>query len=171
MLQKNGLTLKDIQSINLNYNLTQSLLSEKVDAVTGMMRTFEVIQLQLAKHPARVFLPEENGVPTYSELIFVVNKSTVNDPRFPKFLKALKKGNDYLQLHAEEEWLLFAKKHPESNNELGHRAWKASLPYFAKNPASFNKKEWQQFIDFLMSNDIIKKTHPIDFYAIDITKE
>ena len=60
MLEKNHLSLNNVQRINVHYNLTQALLSKKVDAVTGMMRTFEVIQMQLAGQPARIFLPEKN---------------------------------------------------------------------------------------------------------------
>ncbi len=47
MLEQHHLTLNDVTQINIHYDLTQALLSKKVDAVTGMMRTFEVIQLQL----------------------------------------------------------------------------------------------------------------------------
>jgi putative hydroxymethylpyrimidine transport system substrate-binding protein len=170
MLQKHGLTLKDVKQINVHYNLTQSLLSKKIDAVTGMMRTFEVIQLQLMGESAQTFFPEENGVPTYSELVFVVHKNNQNDPRFLKFLFALQKGVVYLQQHPEESWKLFAKNHPELNNDLNHKAWFASIPYFSNNPADFNKKEWLDFANFLFQNGLIKKVQNIDSYAIDLNK-
>jgi putative hydroxymethylpyrimidine transport system substrate-binding protein len=157
MLEYNGLTLNDVQRINVRYALTQALLSGNVNAVTGMMRTFEVIQMKLAGHPARVFLPEQNGVPTYSELIFVANKNHANDPRNAKFLAALKKGVDYLEQHPEETWRAFAKSHPELNDELNHEAWLATLPYFAKNPAAKNEQEWQQFKAFMEKNGLLQE--------------
>ncbi len=168
MLEKNKLNLNDVKHINVHYDLTQALLAQKVDAVTGMMRTFEVIQMELAGHPARVFLPEENGVPTYSELIFVVNKDKVHDPRLPKFLAALQKGVTYLKQHPEETWNTFAKNHPELNDKLNHRAWLDSIPYFAANPASFNRKEWEQFVQFMQKNNLIKKSHSMEDYAINL---
>jgi len=160
MLEHNGLTLNDVQHINVHYDLTQALLSGKVDAVTGMMRTFEVIQMKLAGHPVRTFLPEQNGVPTYSELIFVANKNHAKDPRIAKFLTALQQGVDYLEKHPEETWQAFAKTHPELNDELNHQAWLATLPYFAKNPAATNEHEWQQFKQFMQTNGLLteKKT-------------
>jgi len=168
MLEKHHLTLQDVKQINVNYNLTQSLLSQKVDAVTGMMRTFEVIQLDLMQEPNRQFFPEENGVPTYSELIFVVKKDHVQDIRFKKFLIALKKGREYLQNHPEETWKIFAKNHPELNDELNHRAWLATLPYFSKNPAGFDEKKWLTFANFLFRNGIIREVQPMERYAVDL---
>src|SRR5262249_40948069 len=50
LLAKQGITDKDVELINVRYNLTQALLSHKVDAVTGMMRNFEVPQLELNDH-------------------------------------------------------------------------------------------------------------------------
>lgn len=171
MLNNHQVDLKDVQLVNVHYDLTQGLLSKKIDAVTGMMRTFEVIQMELAGQPARIFLPEKNGVPTYSELIFVVNKNKLQDKRFPKFVAALQKGEDYLQQHPEESWKLFVKAHPELDDALNHRAWMATLPYFAKKPAEFNEKEWLAFAEFLKKNAVIKKVYPIKDYAVNLTMQ
>ena len=169
MLEHNQVNLNDVQVINVHYDLTQALLSKKIDAVTGIMRTFEVMQLELAGHPARVFLPEENGVPTYSELILVINKNKINDKRFVKFVAAMQKGVDYLQKHPEESWKLFVKAHPELNDKLNQQAWVATLPYFAKKPAEFNSQEWQNFEKFMQKNGLIKKSYPITDYAVTLT--
>ncbi len=168
MLENNHLSLSDVKQINVNYNLVQPLLTKKVDAVTGVMRTFEVIQLELNKHPVRAFFPEKNGVPTYSELIFVANTKNITDPRFKKFLVALKKAGLYLQKNPEETWKIFSKNHPELNDELNHRAWFSSLPYFAENPNIFNEKEWLDFANFLYKNGLIQKVQPMERYAIDL---
>lgn len=171
MLEKNNLTLKDIHSVNVHYALTQSLLAKKVDAVTGMMRNFEIIQLQLANQPARIFLPELNGVPSYSELIFIANKNTFSPLLLSHFLIALKKGVDYLQKHPEETWKTFAKEHPELNDELNHRAWLMSLPYFTKFPEKFDEKKWQNFIVFMQKNNLITHPKPLSSYVVNVIKD
>jgi len=155
MLEKNGLSIKDVKAINVHYDLSQALLSKKVDAVTGMMRNFEVIQMDLNKHAVNTFFPEENGVPKYSELIFIVNKNQVDDKRWNKFLTAIQQANHYLQKHPEEMWDAFAKAHPELNDELNHKAWFASLPYFAKNPGYMNKQEQTNFKSFMEKNGLL----------------
>lgn len=171
MLAEVGLTLKDIEHINVRYDLTQALLSGQVDAVTGIMRTFEIIQMDLANHPARAFFPEKYKIPTYNELIFVTKKNNIHDPRLPKFLAALQKGTLYLQHNPKEAWLLFAKNHPELNNTLNRQAWFASLPYFPADPAAFDSKQWLLFADYMHKNGLIKNVAPISTYAIDLTKE
>jgi len=154
MLEYNHLSLSDVISINVHYSLSQALLSKKVDAVTGLMRNFETIQMDLNKHPVRTFYPEQNGVPNYDELIFIVNKNNLHDPRWKRFLTAVKQGDEYLQKHPEEMWNAFAKQHPELNDELNHRAWMATLPYFSRDPATFNKKQWLVFESFMKKNGI-----------------
>ncbi|HSW94014.1 MAG TPA: ABC transporter substrate-binding protein [Gammaproteobacteria bacterium] len=166
MLEKNGIHADDFHAINLHYDLTEALLSKKIDAVSGMIRTYEIIQMDLAGHPARIFLPEQNGVPTYSELIFVVNKNNRHDPRFQPFMTALKKGMDYCQKHPEESWQLIIKSHPELNDTLNRRAFFATLPYFAKKPDKINSAEWRTFIAFMQKKGVIKTIHPLSDYVI-----
>jgi len=138
VLNSAGLSIKDVKLINVNYNLTQSLMTHRVDAITGIMRNFEVVQMELAGFPVRVFYPEKYGVPPYPELIYVANKDYLksHQDKFTKFLDAAKQGEDYLQQRPDESWKLFSKNHPELNNELNKRAWFATLPYFAKNPTN-----------------------------------
>lgn len=168
MLEKNGLTLNDIESINVHYDLSQALLSKRVDAVTGMMRTFEPIQMELNNHPVRLFFPEENGVPSYEELIYVVNKQQANNPHWRQFLIAVQKGEIYLQQHPDEMWQRFAKLHPELNNPLNERAWKANLSYFSRNPFAINQNQWTIFIDYMKRNGLIQQKHSIDTYVVTI---
>ena len=165
MLAKQGLTSKDVELINVRYNLTQALLSRRVDAVTGMMRNFEVPQLEANGHKVATFFPEEHGIPNYSELIFITHLSNIHDKRLPRFLAAIKKAVEYLDLHPEETWKQFAKAYPESNNTINHEAWFATIPYFAEDPGIFDQDEWNQFAKFMQQNKLIKKTQPLSRYA------
>lgn len=166
MLSKQGLTEKDVELINVRYNLTQALLSKKVDAVTGLMRNFEIPQLKMSGHKVNAFFPEEHGIPNYSELIFVVHLDHRQDPRFPKFLAALKKAVIYLKKHPQKTWEQFAKLYPENNNALNRAAWMITIPYFSNHPAEFNIQEWKHFSEFMLKEGLIKNPKPISRYAI-----
>jgi len=131
MLHTVGLSTKDVTLINVNYNLTQALMSHRVDAVTGLMRNFEVIEMEMTHFPVRTFYPENYGMPKHPELIFIVNSQNKNTPKIQAFLKAFQEGNNYLQKHPQESWLKFAQNHPELNNELNKRAWFSTLPAFS----------------------------------------
>ena len=64
MLGQHGLTLADVELVNVNFALSPALLSGQVDAVIGAFRNFELNQLALEGRPGRAFYPEEQGVPT-----------------------------------------------------------------------------------------------------------
>jgi putative hydroxymethylpyrimidine transport system substrate-binding protein len=166
MLAKAGLSEKEVELTNVRYNLTQALLSHRVDAVTGVMRNYEVPILESNDQHVVSFFPEENGIPVYSELVFIANTKTLQDNRYPRFLAAVKKAVRYLDEHPQQTWLDFAKQYPESNNVVNREAWFATMPYFAEDPASFDRKEWLQFANFMQSNQMIKKVQPISKYAV-----
>jgi putative hydroxymethylpyrimidine transport system substrate-binding protein len=149
MLENQGLTMKDVQLINVHYDLTQALLSKKVDAVTGLMRNFEPLQLRLAGHPARVFYPEENGMPPYDELIYIARNNKRDDPRIAQFLAAVEQGVQYLTNYPDSSWKVFAKLHPELNNQLNREAWFATLPRFALRPAAKDPQRCQVLAQYL----------------------
>lgn len=138
MLKKHHVSLHDVELINVHYDLTQALLSGKIDAAAGMMRNFEIIQMELVGIPARAFLPEKEGVSTYSELIFVANAQNPNDPRFQKFIAALKKAVIYLKKNPDACWTAFVKNHPELDDELNRRAWVITVPYFTDKVEKIN---------------------------------
>lgn len=152
----------------MHYGLTQALLAGKVAATTGMMRNFELIQLELAKHPGLAFYPEQNGVPAYSELIFVAHKDHIHEKQYRHFLRALEKGLQYLQSHPQESWNMFAKAHPELDDELNHRAWYVTLSYFTKHAATFDENAWRQFAKFMFKQHLINKVQPMNRYAVDL---
>jgi hypothetical protein len=67
ILEKAGLTLKDVTLININFALTTALMSKQVDGVIGAFRNFELNDLALHKAKGRLWEVEKNGVPTYDE--------------------------------------------------------------------------------------------------------
>lgn len=166
LLNKQGLSDKDVEVINIRYNLTQALLSHKVDAVSGMMRNYEVPELEAKGKKVVVFFPEDNGIKNYSVLIFIANTANVHDKRFPRFLLALKKAVRYLDEHPKLAWQQFIKEYPEANNSVNHDAWFATMPYFAEDPADFDRKEWLQFAEFMQQNHMIKKIQSDSRYAV-----
>lgn len=168
LLEKNGMNINDIELINVHYNLTQALLSHRVDAVTGLQRNVEVPALEADNHAVTAFFPEEYGIPNYNELIFIIHKNNVADERFPKFLAALRKAVAYLDAHPRETWEQFAKQYPEANNTVNRESWFATMPYFAENPAFIDKNEWQHFANFLKENNLINTVLPLSAYAVQL---
>ena len=168
MLAQHGVALKEVKLINVGFDLTQALLAKKVDAITGVMRNFEVIQMRLTGNPALVFYPEENGVPVYDELILVTNKKLLKDPRIGKFLKALDQGVQYLINHPNQSWQQFAKQFPVLNNKLNHQAWLASLSRFALRPAALDHSRYKNFATFMQQQGLLKTLPPLAKYTVEV---
>lgn len=171
MLEKNHLKPSDVHRINVHYSITQALLSGKIDAVTGMLRNFELIQLELMGHPARAFYPEQNGMPSYSELIFVIHQDSKQAGKFRKFLYALKEGVQYLQSHPRESWEIFSKSNPALNDPLNSRAFFNTIQYFEKDPEKIDSKKWIEFSKFMYNHALIKKIQPLERYSLNLLKE
>ncbi|HYF90543.1 ABC transporter substrate-binding protein [Azospirillum sp.] len=166
MLEKHGLSLKDVELVNVNFSLSPSLLSGQVDAVVGAFRNFELNQLDIEKHPGRAFYPEEEGVPPYDELILVAHKAKANDPRFKRFLAAVERATLYILNHPEESQAAFVKGRPELNDELNRRAWADTLPRFSHSPAALDAERYTRFAEFLKARGMIKEVAPVDQYAV-----
>jgi len=168
MLKKVSLDFNDIIPINVRFNLTQSLLTHKIDAFTGGMRNFEPNMIKLAGNKAKVFYPEQYGFPMYDELILVANKNKINNPDLIKFIKALQQGTAYLIKNPDTCWQIFAKLHPELNNKLNHDAWFFTLPYFARNPSLLDKNRYQNLANFMYQEKLISHLPKLHDYAIDL---
>jgi len=166
MLSYQAVSNQDVEFIHIRYNLTQALLSRKVDAVNGMMRNIEIPALEAAGHQIISFYPENLGIPKYSELIFIVNTKNRTDPRFRPFLKALENATAWLSAHPEAGWALFIKRYPEANNPVNKDAWFATIDYFAKKPAEFDRSEWEKFAQFMHENRLIRKAKPVTEYIL-----
>lgn len=168
MLEKAGLSIKDVTLVNVNFSLSPSLLSGQVDAVIGAFRNFELNQMAIEKHPGRAFYPEEEGVPAYDELILVANKAKSADPRFPKFLAAVERATLYILNHPEEAHVAFTKGRPELNDELNRRAWADTLPRFSHSPAALDSARYARFAEFLKARGLIKDALPAEAYAVTL---
>lgn len=170
MLESAGISLSDVQLVNVNFQLEQALMTGAVDGVIGAGRNYELIDLQQRKIPVSFFYPEQYGVPDYDELIFVARPDKAKDPKIARFMQALKEGNAYLQTHSDEIFNKAIKDHPELNTPLNKAAWQATLPLDSKDPGKIDEPRIQKFIGFLIKKGVIHHQHPFLDYAVQ-TKE
>lgn len=165
MLEGVGLSLKDIELINVNFSLSPSIISGQVAGVIGAFRNFELNQMDIVKKPGRAFYPEEHGVPAYDELILIANSEKLDDARLPRFLDALEQATIYLMNHPNESWDMFIKAYPNLNDELNKRAWADTLRRFAKRPRALDTTRYERFAKFLAERGLMKTAGPASDYA------
>ncbi|PHR26814.1 MAG: ABC transporter ATP-binding protein [Desulfotalea sp.] len=169
MLEKEGLTLDDVKLVNVNFSLSPSLFTGRVDAVVGAFRNFELNQMAIEKRPGRPFFVEELGVPAYDELILVAHKDRVADKNMRKFVMAVEAGAQFLVNHPEESWKLFVSHGREDlDDELNRLAWRDTLPRFALRPGALDQHRYRQFAEFLKEQKVIEEIKDLNEYAVEL---
>ncbi len=168
MLERHGLSLKDVELINVNFSLSPSIISGQVDAVIGAFRNFELNQMDIVGKPGRAFYIEEEGVPSYDELILVAHADNLSDPRLRRLIDAIEQGTQFLINHPEESWKMFLKGHGDLDDELNRRAWRDTLPRFALRPAALDGGRYARFAKFLARHGMIKSARAVSDYAIEL---
>ena len=169
MLKHVGMSLNDIQLVNVNFELVSALQTKEVDAVIGTYRTYEDIQLAQAGLDPVVFLPEDYGVPASDELLLLSNVSGLKNPALPAFLAALKEGVAALQADPDGMLVKFLKDNPSLNDKLDIASWHALPSYFAADPAALDAKRYETYRDFLFDNGVIKQKLPLSDYAVTVS--
>ncbi len=168
MLARHGLALSDVELVNVNFSLSPSLLAGSVDAVVGAYRNFELNQLAIEGHRGRAFYVEEEGVPAYDELVVIAHRERLDDPRLPRFVRAVEQGVQFMINHPQEAWSAFVAYRPTLDNELNRRAWRDTLPRFALRPAALDRGRYERFADFLLKAGVIETSPPLARYAVEL---
>ncbi len=171
ILRKHGLTLDDIEMVNVNWSLSPSLMSGQVDAVIGAYRNFELNQMEIEGIEGRCIYVEEEGLPSYDELIYLANPDTMDKAMIARFLAATEKATQYIVNHPDESWQVFSGTAAELQDELNAKAWVDTLPRFALRPAAVDAGRYARFETFLHEFDLIPAPNPVSKIIVDVTAE
>jgi putative hydroxymethylpyrimidine transport system substrate-binding protein len=168
MLGTAGLSLRDVQLVNVNFSLSPALIAGQVDAVIGAYRNFELNQMDLVDHPGRAFYVEDHGVPMYDELVVVANRKDIAKPAIARFVQVLNRAAQQIADHPDDSWKAFAGAKGDLDDNLNRLAWRDTLPRFARHPAALDTARYAAFADYLKKQGLIRETPPVDTYAIEI---
>lgn len=171
MLGKHGVSLDQIDMVNVNFSLSPSLMSGQVDAVIGAYRNFELNQMEIEGVEGRCFYVEEEGVPTYDELIYVANPDRMNRDQVRRFLRATELATQYIVNNPDASWELFKSYAPELDDELNAKAWVDTVPRFALRPEALDEGRYSRFEHFLAESGLVEGTRPVSELAIDLGAE
>ena len=171
ILKSAGLGLDDVELVNVNFSLSPALMSGQVDAVIGAYRNFELNQMEIEGRPGRCFPVEEEGVPSYDELIYVANPDRMNRDAIRRFLAATELATQFILNHPDQAWEIFSGTAPELQDELNARAWADTWPRFAQAPAGLDAGRYARFDRFLAEAGMVPEARPASALAIDLGAE
>jgi len=170
MLKPHGLSLEDIELVNVNWSLSPALMSRQVDAVIGAFRNFELNQMDIEGVPGRCFYLEEEGLPAYDELVYIANPERMDKGKIARFLAATEMATQYIVNHPVESWKIFSGTARELQDELNQRAWQDTYPRFALRPAALDAGRYARMEAFLEGAGLIDGQLPVDQLALDISR-
>ena len=169
MLKNNGISIDDVELVNVGWSLSASLAAGKVDAIYGAYRNFEMHQLKMEGFQGKGFYVEEEGVPPYDELVVVANSNSVDKEMVAKFNRALELATQYTVNHPDQAWQLF-KAYGDGkklDTELNRLAWKDTLVRFALRPKAADKSRYDNYAQFLLDNNVINTKPDVNSYILD----
>ncbi|WP_249694256.1 ABC transporter substrate-binding protein [Stappia sp. WLB 29] len=169
VLSRHGLTMDDIEMVNVNWSLAPSVMSGQVDAVIGAYRNVELHQMEIEGVKGRCFFIEEEGMPSYDELIYVANPELMDKAKIARFLAATERATQYIVNHPQESFEIYAGTAPELNDELNKRSWADTIRRFALRPAALDHGRYVRFEEFLKEHGLIETIRPVSDIAIDVS--
>lgn len=169
VLSRHGLTMDDIEMVNVNWSLAPSVMSGQVDAVIGAYRNVELHQMEIEGVKGRCFFIEEEGMPSYDELIYVANPELMDRAKVARFLAATERATQYIVNHPDESFEIYAGTAPELNDELNKRSWADTIRRFALRPAALDHGRYIRFEEFLKEHGLIETVRPVSDIAIDVS--
>jgi putative hydroxymethylpyrimidine transport system substrate-binding protein len=158
-----GLTPKDVRVVTVGYNLLPALLAHRVDAVLGVYRNVEGVQLQLRGQHPTIIPVDRAGVPSYDELVLVASKTRLHDdPAYrsmvKKFVAAFLAGTADARAHPSRA-LQILKKVTASDPKFLARATPATLRLLGNGCLS--APVWQRFGDWMHKQRLLKEPIPV----------
>ncbi|MEM9247796.1 MAG: ABC transporter substrate-binding protein [Pseudomonadota bacterium] len=168
LLAPEGLTLDDIELINVNFSISPALMSGQVDAVIGAYRNFELTQMDIEGVPGRCLYLEELGIPAFDELIYIANSEQLDADKVARFLRATELAIQYIVNNPESAWEIFSGTARELQDELNERAFADTLPRFALTPAAYDHGRYARFETFLVEAGLLETTRPVSALSVDV---
>lgn len=166
MLRTNGVEPEAVEQINVNFALATALASGQVDAVSGAFRNFEPHQMEGVGEKARCFLPEENGVPGYDELIYLANPQSMDRDRITRFLEATAHAARDIATDPAGTWADFKAYAPELDDALNAAAWPDTVPHLAQDPFALDPARYAAFGAFMAQSGLIPAAPPVADIAV-----
>ena len=169
ILATNGVSINDVKLVNVNWALSTSLISGKVDAVIGAYRNFEKHQLNIEGYEATLFYPEQHGVPTFDELVMITHSDNAKSEKTKNMVRAIEKATRYIKNYPQQSWEVFKSFNPDTlDTELNKRAWADTIRRFQSAPGALDYDRHLNMAKFLEQKKLVNTPIPsIETYAVD----
>src|SRR5579862_3073924 len=148
--------------VNVGYDLLPALLAHRVDAVLGVYRNVEGVQLELRGLHPTIIPVDRAGVPSYDELVLVASKTRLRDATYRsevrRFVAAFLAGTVDARAHPSRA-LAILKQVTASDPKFLARATPATLHLLAgpRGVGCVSVAAWQRFGDWMQAEGLLQR--------------
>ncbi|PID23606.1 ABC transporter substrate-binding protein [Sporosarcina sp. P7] len=178
MVTNDGGDYDKVNMIDVGFELESSLVSKRVDAVTGTFINHEVPVMDSKGFKTRYFNPVDYGVPNYSEIVLLTSDDTWNKEQeaIQAFWRAAQKGYEFMVEQPEEALDLLLNNQDQANFPLDKAIETESLQILlpkmdTKGEAfgALDETSWEDVRDWLHEMEMIKTKPEVDDMILDIS--
>ena len=150
MLKDDGVTLDDIEPVNVGYDLVPALISKQVDAIVGAYWVHESISAENQGFPVNVMRMEQWGVPDYYELVIVANadKAKSNPGLIERFIRAVSKGYEAAIADPQKAIDILKQASPEIDESIERPGVQKLAPLWVEDSLPFGTQVASKWDDF-----------------------
>jgi putative hydroxymethylpyrimidine transport system substrate-binding protein len=156
-----GLTLDDVEIVNVGFNLIPPLLAGQIDAIIGAYWVHESFLIEREGEDVTVLRVEEWGVPDYYELLLVSSDDMVENHGdvLERVMRAIVRG--YADAEADHEAAIDAllAAAPETDRQLEERGIELLSPYWTDEGAlpfgQQTAERWQAYADWMKASGML----------------
>ncbi|CEI82114.1 ABC transporter substrate-binding protein [Oceanobacillus oncorhynchi subsp. incaldanensis] len=176
VVEHDGGDYEKVDMMNVEFELGSSLISEQVDAVSGMYVNHEVPVLRSEGYNIDFINPVDYGVPRFYEIVAVTSDETWEEEQenIEAFWRAARKGYDFM-IENEEEALQILLDHQDEGNfplekEIEAESLSILLPKMESEQGfgSQEKASWEETAKWLKEYGVIKEIPNIDDIFVNI---
>jgi len=151
-----------VKVVDVGYSLLPALLAHRVDAVLGVYRNVEGVQLELRGLHPTIIPVDRAGVPSYDELVLVASKTRLRDASYRsevrRFVGAFLAGTADARAHPARALGIMEKVTASDPRFLSH-AVPATLRLLAGRDGAgcVSVAAWQRFGDWMRAHGLVKR--------------
>lgn len=163
MLESDGLSLVDVELIDVGWSLAPTLLSGEVDAIIGAYWTHESIVMENEGYDIEIIKPDEWGVPPYYELVIVTSEQFFQEEKdkVKKFVRGLSNGYQHAISDPDGSLqALFAMSPPSVDRVIEEKGLVLLVPIWSETDefGKIQSKKWNEFTDWMKRRKLLPET-------------
>lgn len=158
-----GISVADVELVNVRYATIAALLSGSLDAV-GAFRNYETIQAEMQGADSVFFPQEDYCIPPTYDIILVVHPDLIAEQTddLKLFLVALSESIAFIRRNPVTTFHRFTTALPDLDDELNRRSFDATLPLFAEGVRHDDPGVWEAMQTYLFEKGLLTSPIPIE---------